>query len=425
MAQRPICFALTLAVLAVTDSCATLANAGNEVLKVVPNPSTNNTAYYSGTNSCVVGIQVVETSGQADTVQMTYSCIDSSNNSYPCTPSSDYLSVSKTSPATDSVTISGTGSATALTFTAYAVGVNGGASYTYTLPFTGRGRPLAAALAPQPKLTPSLTFTPLQDYIVPVEVTLAQGSDTQVRMTYSATIPNGSSTTPVPCTPTVEIITIHDNQIAQPGTSPTATPTRHQVVIHGYGFASGTVITFTATAKTLDLTNNLTATSTAMTYTVSQRNAASAGTTPQYVTPPTTEPAIPTGLAVTSGPIVATNQYIAAVTFPVVAIEGLRICYHAAYGSSSGSAAPDPSEKLLPLRPETSEFTASIATNGVAAQNTQNVVIDCTDDINAAIAADSSATQGLPISFRIHGRGDHSGPFGKDLTVPATQIPIQ
>jgi hypothetical protein len=92
---------------------------------------------------------------------------------------------------------------------------------------------------------------------------------------------------------------------------------------------------------------------------------------------------------------VPTNCYVATITYPVEAVEHLHVFYHAAYSS----------EKYLPLRPESGDFIALPGT-------THNVIIDCTDDINAALAATPGTTQGLPFTLRVHGRGDHSGPFG-------------
>ncbi len=100
-----LAFCILLALIAM---CVDSAQAANEILNVVPNPTTPrraNVTTITGTTTMSFAVTLSETSGQPDTVQMSYSCTDQYNNSLPCSPSSDYLSISKGHPVNDACAV--------------------------------------------------------------------------------------------------------------------------------------------------------------------------------------------------------------------------------------------------------------------------------------------------------------------------------
>ncbi len=125
------CACLSIVALAVVGLRSNFVLAANEILNVILYPTTSNPTPYGA--NVTFGVQVQETSGQPDTVQMNYSAVDANNNSLTCSPAQDDVSVSKGHPANDSCTVDTTGAALPYTFTAYAVGQTGGASYTFTM----------------------------------------------------------------------------------------------------------------------------------------------------------------------------------------------------------------------------------------------------------------------------------------------------
>jgi hypothetical protein len=153
---------------------------------------------------------------------------------------------------------------------------------------------------------------------------------------------------------------------------------------------------------------------TPVTYTLPATAATTGGTATaaQTVSASSTAGTGPTHLTVTYGPIAATNQYVATVGFPSEASEHLHIFFHAAYDLGDASVVPA-HEKYLLVRPDTTEFVTTIAktTPAVSALQNLNVVIDVSDDVNG-----SSVSQVL---LRVHGKGDHCGPFGNLLAEPS------
>ncbi len=103
-------FTLCFGIIAIVVLCTTYAYAVNELFTIGPNPSTGGSppnVSISGSN-VVVGVIVNETSGSADTVDMSYWAWDTGNNDaiLQCTPSSDGpFPISKKSAVTDSCTI--------------------------------------------------------------------------------------------------------------------------------------------------------------------------------------------------------------------------------------------------------------------------------------------------------------------------------
>ncbi len=389
MGQHRLSSTLACVAFVVFALFARSAHAANEVLKVVAYPNSGSNTDLSG-GTVVFTIQVQETSGQPDTVDMYYSCVDSNNNPLPCSPDGtsggtpgDTLSIAKP-PAdwpVDSCTVTFGSYTGNIYFSAYAVGVNGGGSSLYTQSLDTRGRAVDrhahhAGVAGQ-NLIPSVAFKPLQDYVIPVTVSLAQGTDSKIAVYYSAYIQSGAAPpTDVACTPASEIISVGAKvKVTRP------------VVIHCFGQSGG--LTFTASAKSLDVLNDpsLVAAPCTSTYNVpaAKFHAAHAPGPPPAGVAAAHAPTPPSGLTVSCGTIASTNQYVAAVSFPVEAVEThIRAFYHAT--DAQGAA--------LDVFPDSSSFNVTV---GIL--QTQNVLIDLSGNPTA------------PITFTVDGVAAHAGAF--------------
>jgi hypothetical protein len=377
MSQHRFALALALSfVLALLGPCANRAFCTNEQFSITedppspPPPAPSNVVYLGG--NATFTFQIQETSGQADTINIYYSCVDSATppNNLTCTPSQTSASISKglANVVDSSSTVSLAGSQGNITMTCYVVGQTYGGSQTFAETVSNtRGRGIHAhGKLPRTTLTPVVQFFPLQDYLVPVNISL-QGLDNSVKMTYAATAQTGGGpATRLTITPTSEIVNV--------GTH----PTKRLVLIHAYQ-QTGT-ISFTATATTSGHPP-VTLPAPAVTYTIP----ASPGNA-------TTNTNSTIGLTINSGPIAPTNQYVAAVSFPSQDLETHVHAYYHAW---------DATPTLLPPEPDSSNFDITIGT-----LNTTNVLLDC------------SSITGNSITFQVDGVGAHSGTFF--LNIPYT-----
>ena len=241
--------------------------------------------------------------------------------------------------------------------------------------YTGGRHAHHAGVAGQ-NLIPSVAFKPLHDYVVPVTVSLAQGTDSKIEVYYSASIQSGAApATDVACTPASEIISVGALKVTRP------------VVIHCFGQSGG--LTFTARAKSLDYLGVPSLVSNTCTSAYNVPAAAFHAAPPPGPLPAGVAaaqlPSAPSGLTVSCGPIAATNQYVAAVSFPVEAAEThIRAFFHAT--DAHGAA--------LDVFPDSSSFNVT-----VGIMQTQNVLIDLSSNPTA------------PITFTVDGVATHAGAF--------------
>jgi hypothetical protein len=83
-----------------------------------------------GPNSAVVPVTISMSSGSADYIDMTYSAVDSQGGAPTCTPATHRVRVSRTSPVTDNVTVTGNATNLNFSFTAYGTGEAPGGDQT-------------------------------------------------------------------------------------------------------------------------------------------------------------------------------------------------------------------------------------------------------------------------------------------------------
>jgi|HubBroStandDraft_6_1064221.scaffolds.fasta_scaffold213822_1 hypothetical protein len=404
---------LTFVTFAVAGLCANFAYAyPDELFNIAENPTSGSAnppnEAMNGT-SATIGIKISETSGPSDTINITYYAWDQGNSDapLPCDPSSDGpFPISKTAPVTDSCTINGAGATGPILFEACVTGNKYGGNQNYYQTLTAWG---SGSKAHSHTLwSPTVRFSPLKDYLVPVNVTLQQGAGLKVKMRYSATITSGTQTTPVACTPASETIIVSKEQTIT-----------HYVLMHCYGLSGD--VAFTASGTPQGLGSKQDTKHYAVPATVEaacsdkspkKKDTAHKSMHKQKVTslpktilksPSTsaksTFPAAPppSGFDLKCDPISATNQYVASVFFPVEPKEThIKAYYQAHYPAPDGSPIPVDAE------PVTSDSNV-----GPDFPKTRDVLLDCTNLANTCV------------TFHVGGEAAHS----KSFTVETKFVP--
>ncbi len=411
MIQRRVSFTLTFLIFALVGLRANPAYPV-ELFTIGPNPSTGGNppnVSINGSNVCV-GIIVTETSGSADTIDISYWAFDqNTGNVLTCNPSSDgpfpiTKGTGTTHQVKDSCTIvAPPGTVGPIQFEAQVNGVTFGGLQTYYQTIALNKRPIPHKFkVPHTFWAPTVAFNALKDYTVPVTVSVDPGVGVKVKMTYTATIKDASGTRAVPCTPAFETVNVSST-----------IPVTHQVQIHCYGVSGD--LTFTASASGAGL-----ATSVQQTYTVpniveqscspvlttadkhtaddayeadsktAEREQSKSEKKKSHKTKATntTSSSVSQSLTLQAGTISPTDQYVAAVTFPVVTDETRVQAFYSAQDPSKNALDVSPSISKLRLQPGTLQ--------------TKNVIIDC------------SGLVGKCLNFHVGGVAGQFGNFTQD-----------
>jgi hypothetical protein len=322
-----------------------------------------------GSGTMVVPVNVILGSGQPDTIDMTYTAIDSSGNDVSCSPSSDRLSVSRQQGATDNVSVTYGGANLPVTLSVQAQGECYGYDTemtqvqisNFTLDATakakadaktkGKGDAKAKKKAVRRLVAPiTVTVSPtrVSYQIVPVTIAPNAGSSS-ITMTYTA---KDAAGTIYPCRPSKEVVS-----------GVAGNPVQHNVFVNTTA-SSGATITLTVTASDATPADTTTAA-----YNLGVGNAA-AGTGGIF--------------SLSVGPSTSFFRTIMHVTFTLPTMDRIKMIYSAVDGSGN------------PVNCSPPFATLQTAANAEVLQ--QDVVVD---------------TDGLAkIKFTAQGVGDTGVPIG-------------